>query len=103
MVTLAVALLRTFGTNLRGPRGWGEGPDVGHQPERLLVTDLPAPGRHLCSLAVDDTHQQLGIAPPRLPGGIGEVGNLGQGAPRRPPGAFRPMALHTVLPKKLAG
>src|SRR5262249_16806365 len=41
-------------------------------------------------------------APPRLPGGLGEVGDLGQAVARLPPRAVGPVALHAALPEQLA-
>src|SRR5262249_55392054 len=67
---------RRWGGFLRS-RGRGEGADVRHQAARLLLADLPAPARHLI-LALEDSRQELRIAPAPLPGGLGEVGDLGQ-------------------------
>src|SRR5262249_52981497 len=90
------------GSALGLPRGWREGAYVGHQAARLLRADLPAPARHLI-LALEDTRQELRIAPPRLPGGLGEVGDPRQAVVRLPPRAVAPMALHTQLREQLAG
>src|SRR5262249_41245256 len=57
---------------------------------------------HLRSLAIEDSRQQPCIAPPRLPGSLGEVGELGQARAGLAPGAVRPVALLTVLPEQLA-
>src|SRR5262249_3668035 len=83
--------------------GCSEGADVGHQAARLLLTQLLAPARHFGFLAVEDARHQLGIAPPRVPGGLGEIGDLGQAVARRTPRAVSPVALHAVLPEHLAG
>src|SRR5262249_54846629 len=92
------------GSGLGCCRGcWGEGADVGHQAARLLLADLLAPARHLGFLTVEDARQELRIGPPRLPGGLGEVGDLGQAVARRTPRAVGPMALDAVLLEQLAG
>src|SRR5207245_2777739 len=61
-----------------------------------------SPGRHLGSLASEDARQELRVAPPRLPGGIGEVRNLGEGVAHRAPCTVLPVALGAMLAKKRA-
>jgi hypothetical protein len=82
--------------------GWGESPDVRQQAARLFIVKLRPPRWHVLSLSIEDSREQLGVAPPRLPGGIGEVWNVGQARAGLASGAARPMALLTVLPEKLA-
>src|SRR5207302_6933471 len=72
------------------------------QAARLVLADLSAPRRHLLSLAVEDARQELGIAPPRLPGGVGEVGDFGLLRARRGPFAVRAVALFAILPEKFS-
>src|SRR5262245_9236403 len=82
--------------------GPGEGADVGHQAARLRFVDLPAMGRHLRALAVEDTREQFRVGPPRLPGGVGEVGDLGKSVASLLTSAIRPMALFAMLMEQFA-
>src|SRR5208337_1083833 len=82
--------------------GRGEGANVGHQAAHLLLADLPALGRHVRSLAVEDARHQLGVGPLLLPGGNGKVGDLRQEAAGPAPCAVCLVALYTALPEKLA-
>jgi hypothetical protein len=68
---------------------------------RLVLPDFPASARHIIPLALEDTGHELWIAPLRLPGGIGEAGNLGDTVARRAALAIRPMSLRVALPEKL--
>src|SRR5262249_45444530 len=70
---------------------------------RLFLVNLAAEGRHLLALAVENDPQELRVAPPRLPGGLGEVGDVGEGTACRASRAVRAVALHTMLPEKFAG
>src|SRR5262249_26960997 len=78
-------------------------PHVGRQGAGLVLVDFPPECRHVLALAVEDAGQELRLAPPRLPGGIGEVGDVGLAAARRTAGAGRPVAIRAMLPVKVAG
>ena len=62
--------------------GRGEGATQAAELAHLLLADLPALGRHVRSLAVEDARHQLGVGPLRLPRGNGKVGDLRQEAAR---------------------
>jgi hypothetical protein len=81
----------------------GKPPDMSRQVARLVLVDLAPEGRHALALAVEDAHLQLGLAPPRVPGGGGEIGNLRLQAARRTAAAVGPVAPRAQLPEYLTG
>src|SRR5262249_2231788 len=82
--------------------GQRESADVGYESPCLLFADFPALGWHVLSLAVEDARHQLRVGSPRLPLGIGEVGDVGEAVARPTPCAIRPLALHAEPAGKLS-
>ena len=77
-------------------------PDVSHQTTRLLLADPSALRWHYRTFAVEDARHQSGISPPCLPGGTGEVWDLGKHAAGLASRAVQPMTHHAVLAEELA-